>query len=67
MLNRKGQRLDLQEGWLTDQGVEIDTQGMCSQFGIETSAQPPEGMRMIHFNMELSGELCINRFDHLAN
>ena len=67
MLNRKGQSLDLQEGWLADQAVEIDTQGMCGQFSIEPSAQAPEGMSMIDFNMELTGELCIHRFNHLTN
>ncbi len=38
MLNWKGQRLDLQEGRLTEQTIEVDTQGMCSQFGVEASA-----------------------------
>src|SRR5215210_1531153 len=67
MLNRKGQSLDLQEGRLADQAVDIDTQGMCCEFGVEASAQAPEGMRMINFNLELTGELCIHGFNHLAN
>ena len=56
MLNRKSQRLDLQESWLADQTIEIDTQGMCSEFGVEASAQAPERMRMIDFNLELDDE-----------
>src|SRR6266487_7170313 len=67
MLNREGQRLDLQEGRLSDEAVEKDTQGMCSEFGVEASAQAPIGMSMIDFNLELFGELCIHRFNHLAN
>ena len=66
MLNWKGERLDLQEGKLADQAVEIDTQRMCSEFGVKARAQPPEGMRMIDFNLELFGELCIHRFNPLA-
>src|SRR6266487_4662630 len=67
MLNREGQRLDLQEGRLSDEAVEKDTQGLCSEFGVGASAQAPKGMRMIDFNLELLGELCIHRFNHLAN
>src|SRR5512145_274771 len=67
MLNRKSQSLDLQKGRLADQAVEIDAQGMCCEFGVEPSAQAPEGMRMIDCNLELAGELCIHGFNHLAN
>ena len=67
MLNRKSQGLDLQEGRLTDQAIEIDTQGVCGEFGVETSAQAPEGVSMIDFNLELAGELCIDGFNHLAD
>jgi hypothetical protein len=38
MLNRESQRLDLQEGWLTEQAVDVNAQGMGSQFGVEASA-----------------------------
>ena len=67
MLNRKSQGLDLQEVRLADQAVEIDTQGMSSEFGVEASTQAPEGMRMIDFNLELAGELGIHGFNHLAD
>ena len=67
MLNGKSQGLDLEEGRLADQAVEIDTQGMCCEFGVETSTQTPEGMSMIDFNLELAGELCIHGFNHLAD
>lgn len=67
MLDWKSQGLDLQESWLADQAIEIDTQGMCSEFGVEASAQTPERMRMIDFNLELAGELCIHGFNHLAD
>ena len=39
MLNRKGQSLDLEEGRLADQAVEINRQGMSGEFGVEASAQ----------------------------
>ena len=57
----------MQESWLADQAVEIDTQGMISEFGVEARAQAPEGMRMIGFNLELAGELCIHGFNDLAD
>jgi hypothetical protein len=67
MLDRKSQGLNLQEVGLADQAIEIDAQGMRSKFGIEASAQAPAGMGMIDFNLELAGELCIHRFNHLAD
>ena len=67
MLDRKGQSLDLQEGRLADQAVEIDAQGMCGEFGVKASAQAPEGVRMVDFNIELVGELCLHGFNPLAN
>ena len=67
MLNRESQGLDLQKGRLADQAIEIDTQGMCGEFSVEASAQAPEGMGMIDFNLELAGELCIEGFNHLAD
>ncbi len=57
----------MQESWLADQAVEIDTQGMCGEFSVEASAQAPEGMSMIDFNLELAGELCIHGLNHLAD
>ena len=67
MLNRKSQGLDLQESWLADQAVEIDTQGMCCELGVEASVQAPEGVSMIDFNLELAGELRIHGFNPLAD
>src|SRR6266487_6068570 len=67
MLNWKSQRLDLQEGRLTEQTIDVDTQGMCSEFGVEASAQAPEGMGIIDFNVKLIGELRVHCFNHLTN
>ena len=67
MLDRKSQGLDLQKSWLGDQAIEIDTQSMSGEFGVEASAQAPEGMGMINFNLELAGELCIHSFNQLAD
>ena len=67
MLNRESQSLDLEKGRLTEDAIDIDAQSMCSKFGIEASAQAPESVRMIDFNIELIGELRIDGFDHLAD
>ena len=39
MLNWESQRLDLQEGRLTEQAIDIDTHRMCWEFGVEARAQ----------------------------
>ena len=67
MLNRKSQGLDLQEGWLPEQTIDVDTQCMRRQFGVEASAYAPKGVGVIDFNVELIGELCIHRFNHLTH
>src|SRR5512145_2551815 len=67
MLNRKSQSFDLQESWLADQAIEIDTQGMRSEFGVEASTQAPEGVSMIDFDLELTGELSIHGLNHLTD
>ena len=67
MLNWKSQGLNLQESWLADQAIKIDTQGMSCEFGVEASAQAPEGVSVIGFNLKLAGELCIHSFNHLAD
>ena len=67
MLDRERERFDLQESRFAGQAIDIDTQGMRSQFGIQASAQTPEGMSVIDLNIELAGELCIDSFNHLAD
>ena len=67
MLDRERERFDLQESRFADQAVDVDTQGMRSQFGIQASAQTPKGMSVIDLNIELAGKLCIDRFNHLAD
>lgn len=67
MLNGKSQCLDLQEGRLTQQAVDVNTQRMSRQFGVEASTQTPKGVCVIGFDLELIGELCIHRLNHLAD
>ena len=55
MLDRKGQRFDLQEIGLAYQTVDVNAQGMSRQFGIQSCAEPPEGMGTIGFDVELLG------------
>ena len=65
MLNRKSESLDLEEGRLTEQTIDVDAQRMRCEFGVEASAQTPEGVSVIDFNVELIGELRIHGFNHL--
>ncbi len=66
MLDWESERFDLQEVRLSQQPVEIQAQGVGSQFGVQPGAQAPEGMGMVDFDMKLVGELCINGFNSLA-
>jgi len=52
MLDWESQRLDLEEGGLTEQTIDVNAQRMCSQFGVETSTQAPKGMSMIDFDID---------------
>jgi hypothetical protein len=54
MLDWESQCLDLEEGGLTEQTIDVNAQPMRSQFGVETSAQAPKGMGMIDFNIVVS-------------
>lgn len=67
MLIRESQRLDLQEVWVTQQAVDVNTQSMCGQFGIKPGTQAPEGMSVIDLNLEYLRELVVDGFDHLAH
>src|SRR4051812_12647339 len=66
MLDREGKCLDMQEIWLSELTVDIDAKGMCGELGIEPGAQAPEGMSMVGFDVELCGELAVDRLDNLA-
>ena len=67
MLDRKGQFLDLQIVRYAQEAVDINAEGMCSQFGVESSTQAPESMGAVGFNRELCVELTVDGFDHLAD
>ena len=67
MLVGKGQFLDFQIVRCAQETVDIDAEGMCSQFGVESSAQAPESMGAVGFNRELCFELTGDGFDHLAD
>ena len=47
MLDGKSQRLDLEEGGLSQDAIEIDTKGMCGELAVEAGAQAPESTGMI--------------------
>jgi len=52
MLDRTREPLDLQEVWISEKAIEIDTQGMCGQLCIQVCDEPPERVRMIGLDAE---------------
>lgn len=36
MPNRESQRLDKREIWLSDQTIDVDTQHICNEFGVDS-------------------------------
>ena len=67
MLDREGQRLDLQEIWLSELTVDIDAEGMSGELGIKPCDIAPKGMGMVGLDVELFGELTVDRLDDLAH
>jgi len=59
--------LDLKEVLLTQEPIDVDAQGMSSQFRVQTGAQAPEGVSMVGLHVELFGQLSIHRLDNLPN
>ena len=53
MLVGEGQSLDLQEIWLACQTVDVDTEGMCGELGIESGTQPSKRMSMVGLDVQL--------------
>ena len=49
------------------QTIDVDTQRMSSQFGIQTGDQPQKGMSMVLLKVELLGQLSIHRLNDLPN
>jgi hypothetical protein len=64
---RESQGFNLQELWLSQKTVEIDTQSMCGQFGVKPGTKAPEGMCVVHLDVKQFRELVIDGFDHLTN
>lgn len=63
----KGQRLDLQEIWLTQHTVDVDTEGVRCEFGVESGTQPSKRMSMVGLDVQLLRELAIDGLNDLAN
>ncbi len=66
MLDRKGERLDAQEIGIVQQAVEIDTQGMGRELGVQASAQALKRVGVVGLKMELLGQLADDGFNDLA-
>ena len=66
MLDRERKPLDLQEVWISELAIEIDTQGMCGQLSIQACDEPSERMRMIGLDTDLFAQLPIYPTDDLS-
>src|SRR6266540_5677697 len=67
MLDREGKFLDVKEVLLPQQTIDVDTQSMSSQLGVQTGTQPPEGVSMVGLQLELLDQLAVDRLDDLPH
>ena len=49
------------------EAVDIDAEGMCSQFGVKTSTKASESVSVFGFHGELCAQLTGDHFDDLAD
>ena len=66
MLVGESELLDLQEVGIAQEPIEIDTEGVGSQLGLQAGTQAPERVRMVGFDIELLGQLAVDGLDDLA-
>ncbi len=57
---------DLEKLLLAEQSVEIDTQGVGGELGVQPRTQSPEGVRLMSTDPKVIGELAVHRLDDLA-
>jgi len=55
MLVRESQGFDLQEVRLAQETIDVNTQGMRGELGIQAGTQAPKGIGMIGFDVKLLG------------
>ena len=67
MLVWESQGFDLEEIRLTQQAVEVNTQGMSGQLAIQAGTQAPKGMRIIFLDPQLPEQLTIDCLDQLSD
>ena len=67
MLVGKGQLLDLQIVTYAQQAVDVNAEGMCSQFRVKASTKAAECASGVGFDREFYVELTGDCFDDLAN
>ena len=60
MLVVKGQSLDFQIVRFAQETDDTNAEGMCSQFGVESSTQAPQSMGAVGFNRELCFGLTVS-------
>ncbi len=60
MLDRERELLDLQEVIVPEEAIEIDTERMGRQLGIQACAEPAEGMGMVRLNIRPYHDLRVS-------
>lgn len=67
MLDRESQGLDLKEVRLSQQAIDVNTQGMSRQFAVQAGTQAPKRMGIILLNCELPRQLTVDGFNQLTD
>ena len=60
LVEREGERLEVEDLGDAEQAIEPDTQGMGGELGGEARRQSPEAMGMVGFDVELERELIVD-------
>lgn len=66
LIVRESERLEVEDIENTQQAVEPDAEGVGGELGGEARGESTEAMRMVSFDVELQGELAVDRLDELT-
>ncbi len=67
MLDRKGQFLDFQIVTAAQQAIDVNAEGVSSQFRVKAGTEPSESVCVVGFDREFCFELTGDCFDYLAD
>ncbi len=65
MLIRERQALDLQKVCVAHEPIQVNTDSMRCQLGVQSCTESPKSMGMVRLDMKLPGQLAVDRFDDL--